>query len=456
MVEARPDFSFHLNGRNVRVSGEPPQTTLLDFVRAQGLTGTKEGCAEGECGACAVLIVGPAGALRSVNSCLIPLPGAAQQEIYTAEGLAESGKLADVQRAMAEHGGSQCGYCTPGFAVSMFAEQCRAPQGRRDVHALGGNLCRCTGYRPIRDALDSLGPSPPAKPFARQQVPALRYKTEAGCYSRPSTLRECLELAAEDPSARYVAGNTDLGVLTNLRDARYSHLIGVESIAELREFSHGPDAVEIGGALTLSEIAEKWHDAPAAFREWLELFASILISNRATLGGNLATASPIGDSAPLLLALGAEVRIAGLSGERMVPLREFFRAYRQTALEPGELLRSIRIPRPFPRFIRFYKVAKRRLDDISTVAAGIAMDRDESGTVTRVRLAFGGVAATPLRTIEAEDALEGTGFAPSDLERAREALRRTLRPIDDHRGSAAYRIAMAQSLIDKFRYEEMA
>jgi xanthine dehydrogenase small subunit len=455
MVEARPDFSFVLNGRSVRVSGEPPQTTLLDFVRAQGLTGAKEGCAEGECGACAVLMVGPGPAFRSVNSCLIPLPAAAQQEIYTAEGLAESGKLADVQRAMAEHGGSQCGYCTPGFAVSMFAEQCRAPQGQRDVHALGGNLCRCTGYRPIRDALESLGPPPP-NPLARPHVQALRYKTDAGRYSRPSTLRECLELAADDPAARYVAGNTDLGVLTNLRDTRYSHLIGVESIPELREFSESQDEVEIGAALTLSEISEKWHHAPAVFQEWLELFASILIRNRATLGGNLATASPIGDSAPLLLALNAAVRIAGLSGERTVPLSEFFRAYRQTALEPGELLRSVLIPKPFPQFIRFYKVAKRRLDDISTVAAGIAMDRDASGTVTQVRLAFGGVAATPLRTIEAEDALEGTEFASSDIERAREALRRNLRPIDDHRGSAAYRIAMAQSLIEKFRYEEMA
>jgi xanthine dehydrogenase small subunit len=454
MVEVRGDFSFVLNGRNVRVSGEPPQTTLLDYVRAQGLTGAKEGCAEGECGACAVLMVGPGPAFRSVNSCLIPLPAVAQQEIYTAEGLADSGKLADVRRAMAERGGSQCGYCTPGFAVSMFAEQCRAPEGQRDVHALGGNLCRCTGYRPIRDALESLGPPLP-KPVAKQ-VQAVYYRTNAGRYSRPTTLRECLDLAAEDPSARYVAGNTDLGVLTNLRDARYAHLIGVESVAELREFSDSADVVEIGAALTLSEISERWHDAPAVFREWLGLFASILIRNRATLGGNLVTASPIGDSAPLLLALDAEVRITGLSGERMVPLKDFFQAYRQTALEPGELLRSIVIPKPFPRFVRFYKVAKRRLDDISTVAAGIAMDRDAGGRVTHVRLAFGGVAATPLRAGDAEDALEATEFAPSDVERARETLRRTLHPIDDHRGSAAYRVAMAQSLIDKFRFEEMA
>ncbi len=454
MVEARADFTFVLNGRNIRVSGEPPQTTLLDFVRAQGLTGAKEGCAEGECGACAVLMVGPGPAFQSVNSCLVPLPAAAQQEIYTVEGLADSGKLADVQRAMAENGGSQCGYCTPGFAVSMFAEQCRAPQGQRDVHALGGNLCRCTGYRPIRDALEALGPSPP-KPKTKQ-VQALDYRTEAGRYSRPTTLRECLDLAMQDPLSRYVAGNTDLGVLTNLRDARYPHLIGVDSIAELREFSDSAEAVEIGAALTLSEIVERWRDAPAVLREWLELFASILIRNRATLGGNLVTASPIGDSAPLLLALDAEVRIAGLSGDRMVPLSEFFPGYRQTALKPGELLHSIRIPKPFPRFIRFYKLAKRRLDDISTVAAGIAMDRDASGRVVRVRLAFGGVAATPWRAVEAERALEATEFMPADIGHAKEALRRTLRPIDDHRGSAAYRIAMAQSLIDKFRHEEIA
>lgn len=464
MAEARADFSFVLNGQGVCVSGESPQTTLLDFIRARGLTGAKDGCSEGECGACAVLLLAPdtnASVYRSVNSCLMPLPSAAHREIYTVEALADSGRLAEVQQAMAERGGSQCGYCTPGFIVSMFAEQCRAAPGRRDVHALGGNLCRCTGYRPIRDALDSLGPAPGGAIAERLKRPApvvsaLRYQAAGGRYSRPATLRECLELAADDPAARFVAGNTDLGVLTNLRDERYPHLIGLECIPELRGFGDTDDAVEIGAALTLSEIAERWQDAPQAFHDWLRLFASLPIRNRATLGGNLATASPIGDSAPLLLALDAEVRIAGRSGERMVPLSRFFRAYRETALEPGEVLRSIRIPKPFPQFIRFFKVAKRRLDDISTIAVGISMNRDRTGKVTDVRLAFGGVAATPLRGVEAEGRLEGSGFTPSDIRRAHESLRRTLHPIDDHRGSAAYRLAMAQSLIEKFRHEVLA
>ena len=458
MVQARADFEFTLNGKSVPVRNEPPQTTLLDFIRARGLTGAKEGCAEGECGACAVLMVAPGASsatYRALNSCLMPLPSAAHQEIYTVEALARSASLAEVQRAMAERGGSQCGYCTPGFVVSMFAAQ---HQGARDVHALGGNLCRCTGYRPIRDALQSLGA--PCEGVLTERlaqpaphVPALRYKANEGQYSRPTTLAECFAITGEDPSARFVAGNTDLGVLTNLHDERFAHLIALDAVLELRDFSESEGAVEIGAALTLTEIAERWANPPAAFHDWLELFASVLIRNRATLGGNLGTASPIGDSAPFLFALDARVRIAGPTIERMVPLTDFFRAYHQTALGAGEVIRSIRIPKPFPQFLRFYKVAKRRLDDISTVAAGISMNRDATGKVSRVRFGFGGVAATPVRATAAERAIENTQFGPKDLERASAEIIRTIHPIDDHRGSAAFRLAMAQSLIAKFRHE---
>ncbi len=214
--------------------------------------------------------------------------------------------------------------------------------------------------------------------------------------------------------------------------------------------------MDIGAALTLTEISERWTEAPAVIRDWLDLFASPLIRNRATLGGNLATASPIGDSAPLLLALDAELRIASHAGERVVPLSSFFRGYRQTALQPGELIRSVRIPKPFPQLIRFFKIAKRRLDDISTVAAGISMNRDETGTARHVRIGLGGVAATPVRAVEAEREIEGTAFSERAAERAAEALRRSLAPIDDHRGSAAYRLAVAANLIAKFRYETLS
>jgi xanthine dehydrogenase small subunit len=324
--------------------------------------------------------------------------------------------------------------------------------GDRDPHSLGGNLCRCTGYRPIRDALQSLGPVPAGFFLDRlsQPVPALLpldYQTPQGRFSRPGNLHECLELAATDPSAKFLAGNTDLGVLTNLRDQRFKHLISLEGVAELREFHEDEGVIEIGAGLTLTEIGERWQSAPQVFRGWLKLFASPLIRNRATLGGNLATASPIGDAAPLLLALDAELRLASQTGERIVPLAEFFHAFRETELKRGELIRSIRIPKPLPEHIRFYKVAKRGLDDISTVAAGISVRQDGV-----VRIGLGGVAAVPLRAREAEQALEGGD--EDSRERAKDVLRRTLRPIGDHRGSAKYRLAMAQSLLDKFWLEE--
>jgi xanthine dehydrogenase small subunit len=271
----------------------------------------------------------------------------------------------------------------------------------------------------------------------------VEYKSAEGSFSRPCDLSACLKLAAEYATARFVAGNTDLGVMTNLRHERFPHLISLEGVPELREFEDREDCVEIGAGLTLTEIEERWVSMPAFFREWLRLFASPLIRNRATLGGNLATASPIGDSAPLLLAVDAELRICGTTGERVIPLHSFFRGYRQTALHRGEIIRSVRIPRPLPPLVRFYKVAKRRVDDISTVAAAISL---RTGTA---RVGLGGVGPVPLRAKEVEAAIVD-GFDP---ERVREILERTLRPMNDHRGSAAYRLAMAASLVEKCFFE---
>jgi xanthine dehydrogenase small subunit len=453
-------FAFTLNGLRVQAQGADPQTTLLEFIRARGLTGAKEGCAEGECGACAVILVrnSTAGtAYTAVNSCLVPLPAAADQEVITAEGLTDSGQLCEVQRAMALAGGSQCGYCTPGFVVSMFAEHYRRDSRAADPHALGGNLCRCTGYRPIRDALLSLGPAPAGRYLERLGSAAPRldpftYRSRAGRFSRPRDLAECFGLLQADPEATLVAGNTDLGVATNLHGRRFPHLISVENLAELCEFSAGRDGVEIGAGLTLTEIAERWTDAPEVFREWLALFASPLIRNRATLGGNLATASPIGDSAPLLLALDTQLCLVSRAGERRIALDEFFVDYRKTVLRPGEVIKSVRIPKAWPDRARFYKIAKRSMDDISTVAAGMAI-WTAGGRVTRARIAYGGVAPLPLRARDAETALAGTRGLPEDFERARNTLKHSLRPIGDHRGSAEYRSAVAQSLIGKFGVE---
>lgn len=475
-------IQFILNGETVRVENAPTQMTLLDFIRARGLTGAKEGCAEGECGACAVALVeadpstllgagpstllgaGPSTRLgaggspscyRVVNSCLMFLPMAAGREIYTVEALAVDGELSDAQRAMASGGGSQCGYCTPGFVVSLFAEHYRPDRtGPCDTMALAGNLCRCTGYRPIRDAALSLGRAPQDQFRERldRPAPTLDAFSIAG-FSRPETIDECLSMLSVDPGAKLVAGATDLGVESNLFARRWPHLISLDAIEELRAFSSTEESVTIGAALPLSEIGLRWTDAPEMFREWLMLFASPLIRNRATIGGNLATASPIGDAAPMLLAFDANVHVAGLSGRRSIPLASFFTGYRKTAMAVGEMITAVEIPKPLPHFMRFYKVAKRRLDDISTVAAAMAIDADSHGKVRRARFAFGGVAATPIRIVEAETAVIDQPWNDAAVERVQAILDRTLQPLSDHRGSKEYRLEVSKTLVEKYHWE---
>jgi xanthine dehydrogenase small subunit len=469
--------AFLVNGRTC-AGVEPLHVTLLDFLRARGLTAAKEGCAEGECGACAVLMVMPHGegsAYRAINSCLMLLASAAGGEFYTAESLTtnpggrgprreqipggratRSGdeRLCDAQAALAAAGGSQCGYCTPGFVMSLFAEQYRPDRvGPCDVLAMAGNLCRCTGYRPIRDAALALGPAPGGEWLDRLSRPApVLHSIVSPGFSRPRTVDECVSRLASNPEARLLAGGTDVAVESNLNHDRPAHLISVEAIDELRTFVNGPKSIVIGAALPLTEIGARWIDAPHAVREWLDLFGSPLIRHRATLGGNLATASPIGDAAPLLLALGATVHLAGAAGRRAVPLSTFFAGYRRTVLGAGELITSVEIPRPLPQDLRFYKIAKRRLDDISTVAAAMALDRDASGLVRRARFAFGGVAATPVRLTRAEDAIAGRPWSDA-VGRVQQVIETTLTPLSDHRGSREYRLDVSKRLVEKFAWE---
>jgi xanthine dehydrogenase small subunit len=457
-------IEFLLNGRDVRIENPAPQRTLLDELRERGLTGAKEGCAEGECGACAVVVVGNAGTgseYRAINSCLMFLPMAADQEIHTVESLAADGRLLEAQAAMAAAGGSQCGYCTPGFVMSLFAEHYRPDRPHRigscDPYALAGNLCRCTGYRPIRDAVLSLGPPPDDRFRARLAWPARQLEAfTVDGFSRPASVEACTAILARDPAATIVAGATDLGVESNLKARRWPHLVSVEGIGELLEVSQTAKRVRIGAAAPLTDIARRWPDAPAALAEWMTLFASPPIRNRATLGGNLATASPIGDGAPLLLALDASLQIAGPLGRREMPLSSFFTGYRRTALQKDELIVSIDIPTPAPAVLSFYKVAKRRLDDISTVAAAMAVDLDGAGRVRRSRLAFGGVAATPIRLIEAEHTLTGQPWDDAAVRRVQQIIEQTLTPMSDHRGSREYRLQVSSSLVAKFWQETTA
>ena len=447
-----------LNGDRVSVGPVPAHLTLLDFLRSRGLTGAKDGCAEGECGACTVVVVARESGravYRAVNSCLMLLPMAAHQEVYTVEGLAASGRLTEVQEAMAARGGSQCGYCTPGFVMSLFAEQYRPDrQGPCEPLAMAGNLCRCTGYRPIRDAALALGPAPPGALRDRLEHPAPRIEPIVSeGFARARSVEDCVAMLSGTPGSVVVAGGTDLSVDMNLRQRRWPYMVSVEHIDELHDLVDTPESVVIGAALTLTDIGRRWRRPPDVLAEWLMLFASPPIRNRATLGGNLATASPIGDGAPLLLALDASVRIAGPGGRRTMPLSSFFVAYRQTALQPGEILTAVEIPKPLPERIGFYKVSKRRLDDISTVAAATAIERNGTGRVRRARFALGGVAAIPVRVREAEAAIDGQFWDERAVERVQQIFDRTLVPLTDLRGSRAYRLEVVKSLVEKFWWE---
>jgi len=460
-----------LNGRPAVLDGVDTTTSALDWLRGQGLTGAKEGCGEGECGACAVLVAGPGTGTPSqwvaVTTCLLPALALAGRDVRTAEGLGTADHLHPVQRELADRGGSQCGYCTPGFACAMAAEYYRpgrvpgpgAPPDRGfDLEALGGNLCRCTGYRPIRDAAQALGAPEPDDPLAQRlerPAPAPRpmsVRTPTGGYVRPASLAQALQLLADEPRAAVVAGATDWGVEVSLRAARAPLLVAIDQLPELRDLHVGDAAVTIGAALTLTEVEQRLAGRIPLLAALFPQFASRLIRNAATLGGNLATASPIGDAAPALLALDARLVLAGPTGERVVDLGDFFTGYRRTALLPGELIVAIEVPLPLAGLAAFQKVARRRLDDISSVAIGLALGI-EDGIVTQARIGLGGVAATPIRAGATEAALVGRPWDAGTAARAGQVLRDEGTPIDDHRASAAYRRAMLGNALMRLQVE---
>ena len=479
-----------VNGQPVSLADVPTHTTVLDFLRERGLTGCKEGCAEGECGACSVLVAQPGIASPAewvaVNACLAPAAALDGQEIVTAEGLGTPDALHPVQREMAVRGGSQCGYCTPGFVCSMAAEYYRpgrASAGQHsarqpgagqpgaghngdgqhgahehgpngfDLHALSGNLCRCTGYRPIRDAAYALGdPAADDLLAARLRRPApgpaaTRLETQGRWFTRPAGLADALRQLRDEPDTTIIAGCTDWGVEVNLRGARAARVMAVDRLPELRGVTVTGDLVEIGAAATLTEIERCLEGRVPLLDQLFPQFASRLIRNAATIGGNLGTGSPIGDIPPALLALEASVVLAAADGERVVPLDGYFTGYRRSVRRPGELIRAVRIPLPLARLTAFHKIAKRRFDDISSVAVGFAIDI-EAGVIRTARIGLGGVAATPVRAYATEAALEGRAWSPETARAAAAVLRAEGTPLDDHRASAAYRVAMlGQSLL---------
>ncbi|RZU63639.1 xanthine dehydrogenase small subunit [Zhihengliuella halotolerans] len=466
----------------------PTHTNALDFLRGEGLIGAKEGCAEGECGACAILVAradGDGTRWTALNACLLPAAALDGQEIVTSEGLGEPGDLHPVQDQMARLGGSQCGYCTPGFVCSMAAEYYRPERAEAahaantdddgdhhcgpngfDVHSLSGNLCRCTGYRPIRDAAFALGtpdtddglaarraapaPAPAFTDLAGADTPT----GETGRYRRPASLADALRILGEEPEALVVAGGTDWGVEVNIKGARARSVVAIDRLAELRRIEIADGFIELGAACTLSELERELAGRVPLLGKLFPQFASRLIRNGATIGGNLGTSSPIGDTPPALLALDAELVLTSLEGRRTVPLGEYFTGYRQTVRAPGELITSILIPTPLAPMTSFQKIAKRRFDDISSVAIGYAVAVDD-GVITRARIGLGGVAATPLRAVATEAALEGRPWSLETVRAAAEVMAGEGTPMDDHRASAKYRTAMLASSLERFYAEQL-
>jgi xanthine dehydrogenase molybdopterin binding subunit/xanthine dehydrogenase small subunit len=459
-------IEFRLNGKPIRLDAVSPNTTLLDWLRGNGLTGSKEGCAEGDCGACSVAIIDldtrGEHTYRAINSCLVPLVLMAGREILTVEGVAD-GNLHPVQQAMVNNHGSQCGYCTPGFVMSLFEGYYR-----KDLKTcaqldeqLAGNLCRCTGYRPINAAaVEAFGCKIDNDPF---EVPlkngpinlgSVRYALNDETFLRPTSMAELFSFMAEYPEARLIAGATELGLDISKRFRKFPALISIEAVPELTRIDKTEKEWRVGGAATLTAIQDQLGPEFPALAEMLYLFGSRQIRNRATMGGNLVTASPIGDSAPVLLALDASVVLASVAGERTLALENFFVGYRKTALEPGEVLKKILIPRGTKRRTRFYKVTKRREMDISTVAGCFTIELNGKQIIKHARLAYGGVALTPVRARKTEEALVGKKWDAETLRSILPTLESEFTPISDVRGSKSYRQRLISSLFERFFHDD--
>ncbi|WP_404789756.1 xanthine dehydrogenase small subunit [Altericista sp. CCNU0014] len=462
------NLTLSINGQTVDLAAVSPTTTLLQYLHQSGRTGTKEGCGDGDCGACTVAVqcTGADGqsCYRAMNSCLIPLGSVANCKITTVEGLADA-QLHPVQAAMVQTGGSQCGYCTPGFVMSLFAAYYSS---NADDIAIEGNLCRCTGYVPIRKAaallMREIAETKPRDRFTESlAAPAadlepLYYASHGEQFYRPTQLSEVLELLQQHSDATLIAGGTDLGLDISHQRRQFPVLISVEGVASLKHIRQTEAAVEIGAAVPLSCIQSELRGVFPSLDEMLFWFAACQVRNRATLGGNIGTASPIGDLPPVLLSLDAELNIAGSQGNRTIPLADFFKGYRQTDLNPGEVIVSVKIPVSKPpgttqRFSQSYKVGKRGTDDISIVAAAFTVDLDATDRIVRARLAYGGVAAVPARAIAVESALLGQPWTIATVHQVKPLLRDAFDPLTDLRGSAAYRKTLVANLFEKFFVE---
>jgi xanthine dehydrogenase small subunit len=443
---------FLLDGETIEVEGADATATVLDHLRyTLRRTGTKEGCAEGDCGACTVLLGeldGDAVEWRAVNACILLLPMLDGKALKTVESL---GGKHPVQREMVERHGSQCGFCTPGFVMSLYGRSIGAA-GTRGVpvgDVIAGNLCRCTGYGPILAAGENV---PVAAEDDEATIAAMRALQPA--YGHPATADDLAELLLAHPETRIVAGATDLGLLVTkqLRDLGPTVFIG--DIADLRQIEEEADSLTLGAAVRYSDAREALARLHPDLGELVRRIGGVQVRNAGTIGGNIANGSPIGDMPPALIALGAELTLRRGAGRRTLALEDFFLSYGKQDLAPGEFVESVRIPRPSPdMLVRVVKLSKRFDSDISGVCGAFAL-RIADGLVTQARIAFGGMAGIPARAPGCEAALTGQAWTEATVETAARALAEDYEPLDDLRGSAAYRRKVAANLLRRMWAEQ--
>jgi xanthine dehydrogenase small subunit len=466
------EIRFFHRGQIVCVQDMPATRSVLDWLREdQRCTGTKEGCNEGDCGACTV-VVGELPQhtdsadqavrglrLRPVNACIKFMPSLHGKALFTVEDLRGPLGLHPAQQALVDCHGSQCGFCTPGFAMSLWSsyENHRAAGTRPDrgqlADELAGNLCRCTGYRPILDAGTQMFDLPPVALDTAPVITALRAIAEGAPASAPSTLAELATRYAAAPNARLVAGGTDVGLWVTKQFRDLGQVISVTEVDELKQITHAGGELRIGAGASLETAWAALAERAPTFTETWRRFASPPIRHAGTMGGNVANGSPIGDSAPVLMALDARIELRRAERVRRLPLDDFYTGYQANRLEPGEFVQAVVVPdTAWARQIRAYKISKRLDSDISAVFAALAIALDGE-RVADVRLVFGGMAAVVQRAATAEAVLRGQSWSAATLATAQAALARDFTPLDDMRASAAYRLRVAQNLLRRFWLE---
>ena len=473
-ISTRP-IRFLKRGDLVSLANVPPDRTLLEVLREDlGSTATKEGCGEGDCGACVVVLgeqVDGKLSFKAVNSCIRLAHSVDGMSVWTAEDIAaDNGQLHAVQEAMLQCHGSQCGFCTPGFVMSLFAmyqnHSCKGQAISRELAQaeLSGNLCRCTGYRPILDAAQMLDALPLQRLNEVEVLQKLEHITHKYIglednsadkfgYQSPVILQDLLELRSKQPGAQIVAGTTDVGLWVTKQHRQFDQIIDVTRVAELRRIEDYPHHIAIGAAVTLNDAFNALIKDRPLLRDFAARFAGLPVRNSGTLGGNVANGSPIGDSMPLLIALGAHVVLMSVRGHRHMPLEQFYTGYRQNVLAADEVLAWIKVPKPTPdEFVRIYKISKRFDDDISAICLGLKLEIN-GGIVTKVSIGVGGVAATPVRAIKTEAYCLGKNWSKATVDHLKTVLRAEFSPISDMRASNVYRTQLLGHLLERFWLE---